>query len=398
MDWRHLGLPVVVSVVVSVAVSGCTESAPGAFPSATGGGEAFTPSLISDLLISTKGQLFHAIAGPNDTVLCTQAGERAQNPPVISSYDLNAIQQSSISLSLGYHSPYLVRTRDGTIYVSGVNGEGSDNFHGRIAAVSPANGTQDIYVEFDLELDDWIGGLALTASDELVVVGGNANLRSGWLRHIRDGQEVAFCTGWPGMLFDVASEGANVYVYGRTQDQAFVSASSLDCVISWTNYLPGQSGQVVISQPDAGVVAAYGNRPSETESQELSLVRYRPDGSVVWSESSASYGHAPTPAQLLAVDGGFVVAGSGYFDTGDVDFEGLPILRKNAFVAQVDGAGASLWEDWYGSTERHEGALDALLTESGDLVTLVLKQAIGRRDYDRLDVREAWTQIPRRRR
>ncbi len=29
---------------------------------------------------------------------------------------------------------------------------------------------------------------------------------------------------------------------------------------------------------------------------------------------------------------------------------------------------------------------------------LDLKQAIGRRDYDRLDVREAWTQIPRRRR
>ncbi|MEE9382123.1 MAG: hypothetical protein V3V08_01750 [Nannocystaceae bacterium] len=29
---------------------------------------------------------------------------------------------------------------------------------------------------------------------------------------------------------------------------------------------------------------------------------------------------------------------------------------------------------------------------------LGLKQAIGRRDYDRLDVREAWTQIPRRRR
>ncbi|MEE9383522.1 MAG: hypothetical protein V3V08_08930 [Nannocystaceae bacterium] len=51
-----------------------------------------------------------------------------------------------------------------------------------------------------------------------------------------------------------------------------------------------------------------------------------------------------------------------------------------------------------------EGANPCLWEQSrcvpfiGHAQHLDLKQAIGRRDYDRLDVREAWTQIPRRRR
>jgi uncharacterized delta-60 repeat protein len=90
--------------------------------------------------------------------------------------------------------------------------------------------------------------------------------------------------------------------------------------------------------PDGYIVA---NGPSGASGGDLGLLRLNPDGTRVWQKlyhTAGGAGHVKSARQTS--DGGFVLAGNAYFETGSDDF----------WVLSLNSDGSLLWSKTYGGS------------------------------------------------